>query len=179
LLIRLTFSGHSTDAQCFEIKNELHELFSNYNAKPSTISCHEGSTIVLLQYVLENLSAGFLGAIGGSVFVFISEIISRKTDHSNIETQPKEQQVTPIESKNQHVESFIKHNIANDIPIEDKPMNLPQQFTICLEDSSKIEIQMSVKRESPTKTEEESYVYKYDNENNTHEEYTYRKTKYK
>ncbi len=151
LTLKLTLSANSTEEQRQEIESELWRLFSKYK-KPQSISCKEGSTEIIIQYILDYTAQGFLGAIGAGILAFTYSIIKQK----NAEHKAKSGELANVPT-NEQEESKIKEILCFLNPITNSQQNIEEmpipflENPLCLSKTMNIEYTFASDKQTITK----------------------------
>lgn len=171
LRLQLTFSEHSSEQQRQNIKSELDELFSKHAQSPRSISCREGSTVIYIEYVLDAIAVGFLGAVGEYLYSFASEILKRRKIRNESETG-NTNELANTSSEEKDIKTFCE--IALNQPIvELKPIAVPWEIEHLLKSSGTSEMRLESRKEDKEKIIETVLLFKFDKENGTTESYKF------
>ncbi len=86
VMIKILMSESSTEAETKLIQEELQTLLHRQGLKPTSITCRNGSTEVIIKFVVESMAKGALGAIGALFFSLIRNKMSANNQKSDTDT---------------------------------------------------------------------------------------------
>jgi hypothetical protein len=97
VMIKILMSESSSDEETKIIQEELQTILHQQGIKPASITCRHGSTEVIIQFIVESMAKGALGAIGALFFNLIRNKLSANNQTSNTETLISQSQQDYIE----------------------------------------------------------------------------------
>lgn len=179
LSLKLTLSGHSTEQQRRDIENELSSLFNEHGIRPpDSISCREGSTEIIIQYILDYVAQEFIAAIGAGILALIHATIHKKR---KTESQPEKlgnansHELTNFSKEEKAMKDFIEKTIIKH-PMDTSQLiiSLTPELESALKNSKRTRIVITLEDEE--KITEIGFTHERDENNKTLQSGTFENT---